>query len=604
MRAFREAWRRRILSHDCFSSFRDIHQHAHPYRTAGRRINAYYFASGAAVLSYYYYSSFAEDANDENTLSIASRQANGPSSTTKMTSLPQLRMNGVLSSSFWNKHDSQTTHCEGAHDCSPRTAADIVKGLSKATTNNHTQIKSTTDHPKNVLIVGCGLTGVLTAHQLHRHFHRNSTTAQTLHMDMVERATYPAGRFGARATLAATGNNSNNNNKAIVADIGAQVLSTVNPDDYRALGGHGVTRDDLRTAQRIVDNLKQHQCIERVPDTALGDTDERMIWEGLWEHYSAPGGLSSVLEALIPPGSQPLLGVRVDSIDRLKDGRFRVKCVQRKSETVKGETSDQFAVQDIPFCREYDVVVVCVSAPDALSIGGLASHLKDGDDAANTKTPSALHVLQSVGYDRRTCEAHFFAPKLRPHFAKLFGSSSTKNHSDTSDTSDTIDANLPVLELRMEDPEHEVWSNFSYISWQDPKRGVFIDSGGDMPCSVVVHSKATSGEQQPLPLKDEAFDEWLAQNMELPISVIQASRLKKKSIAWKVSQMIRPMEAVLGDPPPNGSWQCLVVPSSSKQGGGRFIIAGDFMTQSSFVGCVASADAAAKETMRYLHECS
>ena len=50
--------------------------------------------------------------------------------------------------------------------------------------------------------------------------------------------------------------------------------------------------------------------------------------------------------------------------------------------------------------------------------------------------------------------------------------------------------------------------------------------------------------------------------------------------------MITPMEAIVSDPP-SPAWQCIVGKER------RLIIAGDFMTQSSFVGCVASADAAA-----------
>ena len=53
-----------------------------------------------------------------------------------------------------------------------------------------------------------------------------------------------------------------------------------------------------------------------------------------------------------------------------------------------------------------------------------------------------------------------------------------------------------------------------------------------------------------------------------------------------------PMEAVVADPPSSPAWQCIVGEKGSSQEG--IIVAGDFMTQSSFVGCVASADAAAR----------
>ena len=57
--------------------------------------------------------------------------------------------------------------------------------------------------------------------------------------------------------------------------------------------------------------------------------------------------------------------------------------------------------------------------------------------------------------------------------------------------------------------------------------------------------------------------------------------------------MITPMEAVISDPP-SPAWQCIVGRDR------RLLIAGDFMTQSSFLGSVASADAAAQVVMESL----
>ena len=50
------------------------------------------------------------------------------------------------------------------------------------------------------------------------------------------------------------------------------------------------------------------------------------------------------------------------------------------------------------------------------------------------------------------------------------------------------------------------------------------------------------------------------------------------------------MEAVVVDPP-TPVWQCIV--GGDESGNPKLIIAGDFMTQSIYKGCVASADAAA-----------
>jgi len=395
---------------------------------------------------------------------------------------------------------------------------------------------------KNVLIVGCGITGSLTARQLHQHF--NNINNQILKIDIFERASYPAGRFGARAIY-------KDGSTAAIADVGAQVLSTVNADDFRALGGHGVTKENLRTAQSMVNSLVQENLLKLVPDTALGETDERMIWEGLWLHYAAPKGLTSVIQALLPQNLNVKFEVRVDSIKRLDDGRFQVCGVDRSVLTHDQQSS---------FSKVYDAVIICIPAPDALSISGLEALLDE----------PALHVLKNVGYDSRICEAHFFDPRLRSALTKAFSNGRLEISVDDEDS------------LK---PNH----NVSYLSWQDPKRELAMDEM-DTPCAIAVHSKAGRINT----FEETTVDHILSQKTGLPVETIHRYRLDKKSIAWYVSQMIRPMEAVVADPPSDSSWQCLSTLS------GSLVICGDFMTQSSFLGCVASADAAAKTVLKFL----
>ena len=81
-----------------------------------------------------------------------------------------------------------------------------------------------------------------------------------------------------------------------------------------------------------------------------------------------------------------------------------------------------------------------------------------------------------------------------------------------------------------------------------------------------------------------------------------------KSIRWSTAQLIRPMESVVPDPPmaPDPIWQVLSSRDGDcTEGAARkeartertdrplLLVAGDMMCQSSFLGCVASANAAA-----------
>ena len=407
--------------------------------------------------------------------------------------------------------------------------------------------KGSSRRPFRVLIVGSGLTGSLTALRIRQRLHGNQTSAtdhpatrpRDVDLTVAERATYPAGRFGAAAT-----------HRDCVADIGAQVLSTINPKDYRALGGHGVTIENIQTSSEIVQALKSDGVISRVDDSKLGETEERMLWEDLWHHYSAPTGMRGVLVKLLSWANvRPHFGVRVDKLNVSNDRTIQVKGVYRTE-----NDSEQGAYLNKVFIKNYDCVVLCIPAPNVLELG-----------VVNYLSPMSRHVLENVRYDRRTCEAHFFSKEFGPRLAEVFGEK---------------------IELMLDD---EADSAIQYISWQNPKRAnsSFNDSG---TCAIVAHGAVAHGRAGKLQPLSQTLDSALSKLTGMPEGEISLLRLHTKSIPWNVSQMIMPMEAVVADPP-SPAWQCLVGKKGPSEG---IIIAGDFITQSSFVGCVATADAAAK----------
>ena len=114
--------------------------------------------------------------------------------------------------------------------------------------------------PYRVLVVGAGLGGCLAAKELRRRF----GDAAELHV--WERATYTAGRFGAVAKAG-----------ELRVDLGAQVLSVVDPGDPRALPGHGITRDALEGAWTEVQALAERGLVEPVGDEQLAPTEERLL---------------------------------------------------------------------------------------------------------------------------------------------------------------------------------------------------------------------------------------------------------------------------------------------------------------------------------------
>ena len=125
---------------------------------------------------------------------------------------------------------------------------------------SHCEVPQTTK-PYRVLIVGAGLTGSLTAALIRRRW----CSERPLDIHVWERASYPAGRFGAVAI-----------HNGAIADLGAQVLSTVDPNDERAREGHGITRKVLQLAYNDVQRMLDDRLLIEAPTNMLCPTVERL----------------------------------------------------------------------------------------------------------------------------------------------------------------------------------------------------------------------------------------------------------------------------------------------------------------------------------------
>lgn len=128
-----------------------------------------------------------------------------------------------------------------------------------------------------------------------------------------------------------------------------------------------------------------------------------------------------------------------------------------------------------------------------------------------------------------------------------------------------------------------------------------------MPCAVVVHSEAYGsvtgrgdsrlrrgaagpGEGGGCRILPSQVHRALARLLGMQQEDVAALALHSRSIDWRVAQMVTPMEALVANPPTDPPWVHL----ESAGPGAALIITGDFMTQSSFLGCVAAARAASE----------
>ncbi|CAJ1422087.1 unnamed protein product [Effrenium voratum] len=353
-----------------------------------------------------------------------------------------------------------------------------------------------------VVVVGAGLTGCLTAALL-----RRSASNRNLEIEVWERATYPSGRFGAGFAF-----------QDHWADMGAQVLSVVEVDSGHpnaGADGHGLQTEALRCAWREVQALQARGELVRAPDEMLGDTEERMKYEGLWAHFWAPLGFAALLRRY------------------LAEAQAALHC-RRRAERVTCKTwSARARVESEGVQVEADVVVLAVPAPEARRL--LAT-------AAAADADAALKALGALGYDARRAAALALDHAAYPLVAGAF-----EDHA----------------ELTVEDMGH-----------------------GD-PMLLVVHSEACSTAlHMGGCAESEGFlQEALGAVRRLVGFPVEELLLGSRVIDWSCCQMVRPLESV---PTSFSLW----APCSVH---GRVVVAGDFWSQSSFLGCFCSAQAAARQ---------
>ena len=294
------------------------------------------------------------------------------------------------------------------------------------------------------------------------------------------------------------------------------------------------------------------------------------------------------------------------------------------------------SVASTPLEELFDRVVVCVPAPNALSIGGLEEILP----------PEHVHILQGVRYDRRVATACFFRPDpdfLRRMAVAFKGGAIELSLDDVDDDGDYGNKDDDIGDYGGSGNGR---SAGEFLSWQNAKRdgGEDGDKEGNTTrdarnvVAVVAHGLAGAGREAMPAMCSSTLHKALGRRLGLSAAEVCELQVGEKTIDWTVAQMVKPMEAIVCNPPgvanDDPPWRILAEDryshsyygndgedgeggKSGKRGecsecsecrgaGGaeeedpreellpRIVVAGDFMTQSSFLGCVASAESAAR----------
>jgi len=383
-----------------------------------------------------------------------------------------------------------------------------------------------------VLIVGGGLTGCLTAVHLRQEWDRlHHGSGNNLELHLWERASYPAGRFGGVTHINGEGR----------ADMGAQCVSLMNPNDHRAVEGMGVTREDIERAWHMVEQLCTQGILHPVHDDRFNPhVEERKIEPGLWKHFWSNNGNDSVLRAIFMRArvNAVQFGIRVDRVQKNHNNRY----------TVTGALAGEGNLRT-PVSREFDYVIITAPAPDAAVIEGVEQLI--GRENWN--------LLTQVGYDSRVARTLIYSDAFADRLQSIFN-----------------EKNEVIFE-----GEEAQRLGLHLMAWQGVKReGIDQEIKNLAKKAVVAHS--LHGKKA---MAVGAVHEAIASRLGISASEVEKELKEERSINWEICQTVRPVTAILGHAPPQKFM-------NSRENPGVFM-AGDYMTLSSFLGADSSAFAVA-----------
>ena len=309
-----------------------------------------------------------------------------------------------------------------------------------------------------------------------------------------------------------------------------------------------------------------HYCrlLERLQANpeALTVTEERIAWPGLMHQYWAPAGMRSVLADFLERSAADAVqfGTKVTKITAAPAaaGGISVSALRRAAPAPAPATGTGGGAE--PVSAKFDSVVVTVPAPDCLAIGGIKPLL----------SPGVAEVLGKVGYDSRWSVAAVYSSAAVCGAVRAWLGRATER---------TLDGDW--------DPQRSGWHLLARAA-RGPAAAVA--AGGGKPCAVVGHTSTA----RPPGYADRAaalagLHQIIAERTGVAPGLVADAAVASKAVDWQVAQMIRPVDAVMEPRPPAACFAA-----------GGLVVTGDYMTQASFVGCYAAADAAVEAVLRQL----
>jgi len=438
-----------------------------------------------------------------------------------------------------------------------------------------------------VLIVGAGLTGCLTSYLL------NKELGDHIDLHILEKSPYPSGRFGA-------GLRYKNEIKGSFkwCDMGSQVLSALDCEGDHpnaCSSGHGMYSKDLFAAWELVKLLNQANVISRAPVNSedneknpLDPTEERMIFDNLWAHFWPTSnkvnrnGLSGVLSYILKKAA-PL---------NIEFNR-KVQFLHYNGEkfivysTLNGNESDVMEFSDIgdvtkrkDKCLHMDMADIVIVTLPSVQTKNLAGHFLP--DFVNKD-------LGNIQYENRaSCS---FVARMSPELAMkaclLFGPEKTELNLELNDIIPS-QSNEKIHLIIWQDRKNESYESLKSSVHEKLNSSNLNDETIEL--SFTFHSTVASFNSFDSSKDFETYAQDCLRSL-LKDHTNKLQIVKSRGVLWPYSQPSAPMETLYAEVEdlekayPYG-------PAYVDSAG--LVLAGDYFTQSSYVGCFCSAAAATR----------
>ena len=349
--------------------------------------------------------------------------------------------------------------------------------------------------------------------------------------------------------------------------------------------------EDLMEAWQLVKLLKTANLVSRVPndgsdeENALDPTSERMIFDNLWAHFwptnvnkSMKPGLSGVMQYLLEMSS-PIDSEFNHQVQFIEwdSGQFFIYSIERggKEDPPKFCDIDKNNKRNNKCVKidTADIVIVTIPAPQArtLTLNWIPDFLSRDLENIQYESRASCSLVAKLTLD----QARLICQMFGPHKSEI--------NFDLSDSPHVAHLEDIIHTMTWQDRKYHSYETLESQLEEKSKRG---DKYVEL--SFTFHSTVSSSSSYQSKCDFEAV---IHKSFKEILSDQSVDILKSRAVIWHLSQPTGPMETLYKEVQDQ---EAAYPYGSAYVDHGGLILAGDYFTQSSYIGSFCSAAAAAR----------